>query len=386
MPFAAALSEHPITASAVGEVAGEVLEAVGVAPDLALLFVTPPHAGALEDAAAAVRSVLSPSVLVGCAAVSVVGNGREVEEQPGVSLWAGHVGPVEPVQLVTERDLLGDDVTVGGWPAALAFDPVALLLVADPFSFPPDAFFTALEERHPGLPVIGGMASAARGPGGNRLALDGEVVTDGAVGAFLGPGVEVETVVSQGCRPIGQPFVVTRGERNVVHELAGRPAFERLVEIASHDLTQEEVALINAGQLHVGRVIDEHKVDFESGDFLVRNVIGGDQATGAIAVNDLVEMGATLQFHLRDARTADEELRHLVGGRRADAALLFTCNGRGTHLFQVPDHDASVLADALERRPVAGFFAAGEFGPVGGRNFVHGFTASIALLRARRPR
>lgn len=358
---AAAISEHPVTATAVGEVAGEVLEGLGgAAPDLALLFVTPPHAGALEDAAAVVRTVLSPRVLLGCAAVSVAGPGREVEEQPGVSLWAGVVGPVAPV-------LLGLDLS--GWDPP--FDPAAVVLIGDPFTFPADDFLSMVEP----VPVVGGMASAAYGPGGNRLALDDRVVTAGAVGAVLGS--PVRTVVSQGCRPIGSPFVVTKAERNVVYELGGRPAVERLLRMG---LDEDDVRLVNKG-LHLGLVVDEHKAEFERGDFLVRSVIGADRENGAIAVGELVEVGTTVQYHVRDATTADEELHRLVvGAAPAEAALLFTCNGRGARLFGVPDHDAAVLDELLDGAPVAGFFAAGEFGPVGGRNFVHGFTASVALF------
>lgn len=370
--FAAALSEHPVTASAVGEVTGHVLEALGEAPDLAILFLTPPHAGALEDAAAAVRTLLSPRTLIGCAAESVLANEREVEEQPAVTLWAGRVGATHPV-------LLLDD----GPPPDPPFEPSALLLVADPFSFQAPRFFDALQERWPGLPVIGGNASAARGPGGNRLAVDGMVVTSGAVGVFLGPGVEVIPVTSQGCRPIGDPLTITRADRNIVQELAGRPALERLVEMAQ-TLPERDVDLINAGRLHLGRVIDEHKADFDSGDFLTMNVLGADQEAGAIAVGSLVDVGTTVQFQLRDAVSADEDLRSLLSGRQADGALVFTCNGRGTRLFGEEDHDAQVVSDALGSVPVAGFFAAGEFGPVGGHNFVHGFTASVALLRTTR--
>ena len=380
MPFAAALSQHPITAQAVGETVGQVLEKLGPAPDLALLFVTPPHAGALEDAGAAVTTALGPRTLLGCAAVSVVGTGREVEEEPAVSLWAGRFGPVAPVRLDVHH--LGPTMDIVGWPDGLSFEPQALVLVADPFSFPMEAFYEELDRRYGRLPVIGGNASAARGPGGNRLVLGGRGFSSGAVGAFIGPGVDVETVVSQGCRPIGQPYVVTRAEGNVVHELAGEPALERLIHMANTGMSEKDVALINRG-LHVGQVIDEHKLDFERGDFLVRNVVGADQEGGAIAVNDVVEVGTTVQFHVRDAATADEDLRHMLGTRKADGALLFTCNGRGVRLFGTPDHDASVMDDSVGA-PTGGFFAAGEFGPIGGRNFVHGFTASVALLRERR--
>ena len=378
-PFAAALSEHPVTAHAVGEVTGQVLEAVGEEPDLVTLFVTPPHAGALEDAAAAVRSLLRPRALVGCAAVSVVGDAREVEEAPAVTLWAGRTGPVASVRLGVARG--GDQAEIVGWPADPGFEPQALLLLADPFSFPVEALMSGLAERYPGLPVVGGNASAARGPGGNRLALDGHVFTDGAVGVLLGPGVEVATVVSQGCRPIGNPYVVTRSERNVVYELGGQPAYERLMDMARQGMSEDDIRLINQG-LHLGVVIDEHKTEFGPGDFLVRNVMGADPDNGAIAVNDVVDVGTTVQYHVRDAGTADEDLRHLLQGRSADAALVFTCNGRGIRLFGQPDHDARVIDDALDGAPAAGIFAAGEFGPVGGRNFVHGFTASVALFRS----
>lgn len=377
MPFTAALSEHPVPATAVGEVAGQVLEALGPAPDLALVFVTPPHAGALEDIAAALADVLRPEVLLGCAAISVVGTGREVEQDAAVSLWAGRFGPVEPLRLTAGRGIHGFDFE--GWPHELPFEPSALLLLADPYTFPVEAFYEELSARHPGLPVIGGNASAAIRPGGNRLALDRKVHTSGAVGALLGPGVEVATVVSQGCRPIGRPYIVTRAEGNYVYELAGSPALGRLVQMTTEGMPEEDIDLIDQG-LHLGQVIDESKLDFERGDFLVRNVLGADEANGAVAVNDVVPVGATVQFHVRDAASADDDLRQLLAGRRADGALLFTCNGRGRHLFGTPDHDAGVLEERVGV-PTAGFFAAGEFGPVGGRNFVHGFTASIALFR-----
>jgi small ligand-binding sensory domain FIST len=369
--FAAALSEHPVTAHAVGEVAGHLLDAVGEAPDLVTVFVTPPHAGALEDVAAALDAILQPRTLLGCAAVSVVGEAREVEETPAVVAWAGRTGPVTPVRLDTALDALPEP----------GMEPGALLLLADPFSFDVDAFFPRLAADRPGLPVIGGNASAARGPGGNRLVLNGQVFTDGAVGALLGPSVEVRSVVSQGCRPIGQPYVVTRSERNAVYELGGQPAYQRLVDLANTSLDDEELGLINRG-LHMGLVIDEHKAEFGRGDFLVRNVIGADADHGVIALNDIVDVGTTVQYHVRDAVTADEDLREMLAGRDAEATLVFTCNGRGIGLFGLPHHDAAVVAEALDDPATAGFFAAGEFGPVGGRNFMHGFTVSVALFRS----
>jgi small ligand-binding sensory domain FIST len=378
-PFAAALSEHPDAAIATGDVVGRVLEALGdpdTPPDLAMVFVTPTHAGAMEEIVATINATLRPVALLGCAAVSVVGGEREVERGPGISLWAGRTGPVTPFHLSVAR--APDGLTFTGWPEEMPDDASALLLIPDPFTFPTDDLLRRMQEDRPGLPVVGGMASAARAPGGNRLVIGDRVVRDGAVGAFLGPQVEVATVVSQGCRPVGSPFVVTRAEHNIVYELAGRPAVERLQEVAAA-LPEDDRELL-ADLVQIGRVIDENKLDFGPGDFLVRTVVGADPNSGALRVGDIVEVGSTAQFQVRDPDSADQELRRLVDGRSAQAALVFTCNGRGTNLFPEPHHDAMIVSESLGGPPVAGMFCAGELGPIGGRNFMHGFTASVVLL------
>lgn len=380
VPFAAAISEHPLPTHAVGEVVGDILEAVGERPSLALLFVSAAHTGAIEDIAGAVGSLLRPDRLLGATSGTVVGEGREVEDGPAISLWAGTGLSTQPFRLTTE--VHGGGHAIAGFPGAeeVDDDASAVLLLGDPFSFPTEQFLEGVREQVGlTLPIIGGMASAARGPGGNRLVLDDAVVDDGAVGVVVG-GADIEAVVSQGCRPIGDPMVVTRGERQIIYELAGRPALERVEQLVAA-LPPDDLDLAREG-LHVGRVIDEHRVDYSRGDFLVRNVIGGDRDAGAVAVGDEVEIGATVQFQVRDASSADEDLRLLLAGREADGALVFTCNGRGSNLFGAPDHDASAVRD-LTGAPAAGMSCAGELGPVGGRNFLHGFTASIALFRQR---
>ena len=376
MPFAAALSEHPLATHAVGETVGQILDELGPAPDLAVLFVTAPQAGALEDIASSVRRLLNPRVLIGATAVSVIGGSQEIEEKPAIVLWAARFGvDITPVRL---EAIPSPDGTIVAGGNSLNSGDGTLLLLNDPFSFPADEILDHLAEIAPGIAVIGGMASAARGPGGNILVLDDELFRDGAVGVHLPPAISVEAVVSQGCRPVGQPLVVTRSERNVVYELAGRPAVERLNEVVERLSEQDRRLLANG--LHIGRVIDEHRVEYGRGDFLIRGVIGADRAIGAIAVGDQMEVGATVQFQVRDAVSADEDLRAMLDGRSADGALVFTCNGRGSHLFGVAGHDAEVVSE-LTGAPVGGMFCAGEVGPVGGRNFVHGFTASVALFR-----
>jgi small ligand-binding sensory domain FIST len=377
MGFAAGLSEHPLPTQATGEVIGQVLDALGPAaepPDLALLFVTAPHVGAVEDIAAAVRATLHPRTLLGCTAESVVSGAREVEQRPAVALWAGHTGPVTPFHARVAPT--PDGSAVVGWPELDAAS--AVLVLADPFTFPAEEVMRSLADDRPGLPIVGGLASAAVAPGGNRLVVDGHVVTDGAVGAVLGADVDVTALVSQGCRPVGEPFVITKAEGNIVYELGGRPALERLQDVA-RGLDEEDRQLLSNG-VHLGRVIDESKTTFGPGDFLVRNVLGGDPRNGAIAVGDVVEVGSTAQFQVRDAASADEELHRILGERVADGALLFTCNGRGTRLFGRADHDAEIVAEHVPRAAVAGMFCAGELGPVGRKNFLHGFTASVVLF------
>jgi small ligand-binding sensory domain FIST len=385
MTFASALSEHPDPAEATGEVIGAVLEQLGTEPDVAAVFASPQHRDTFGDMAAAISRMLRPGVLVGTTAVAVLGGSREVEDAPAIGLWAGRLAArPRPVRLQATRTASG--IALQGLSAS-TFEPGdALLLLADPFSLPVDAIIDALAELEMpeasgtlSVPVVGGMASAANPPGGNRLVLDDEVMSSGGVGVVLPGGVATRTVVSQGCRPIGDPMIVTRAEGNLVMEIAGRPALDRLDDLV-RAADADERSLLASG-LQIGIAIDEHRATFERGDFLIRGVVGADRLQRALAVGDRVEVGTTVQFQVRDAVAADEDLRAMLADATGDAALVFTCNGRGQRLFGEPDHDARVVHDTLGSPALAGMFCAGEFGPVGGRSFVHGFTASVLVFR-----
>ena len=348
----------------------------GLEASLAVVFASPQHFGAAEAVLDAVHEAASPQALVGCIAEAVVGDGREIEDEPAITVWVANL-PAAPETFHLSFEPMTGGGTFTGWPEGRG---EAYLLLADPFTFPADPFLRALDERTPGSVIMGGMASGGSGPGGTVLFRDGEVVNDGAVGCRL--PVAVVPLVSQGCRPVGQAYTVTKAEGNVIHELAGAPALDRIRETYAALATPDRELM--ATGLQLGRVIDEYRPEYGQGDFLIRAVMGGDPATGALAVGDRIEVGETVQFHVRDASSADEDLRamlerHLPG--RPAGALLFTCNGRGSRLFSTPDHDASLVAERLGV-PTAGFFAAGEIGPVGGRNFLHGFTASLAVFTA----
>jgi small ligand-binding sensory domain FIST len=382
--YAAAMSEHPVAAQAVGEIAGQILEALDGEPATAMfVFVSPHFAGATEDVVGVLRAVLAPGALVGATHAAIVGGGREVEGTPAISVWAAGGGleaRVVHLDVVPGEHGAADLV---GWPmpgdaADVPAEGSTLLLLADPFTFPVDGVLRVLGAARPDVQVIGGMASAAAGPGGNRLVADAQVLDRGAVGLLLGPDAGVDAVVAQGCRPVGQPYVVTAVDGNHVVALGGRPALERLQELADSMSEEDRDHLLRG--LHVGLVVDEQRAEFTQGDFLVRNVLGAREADGALAVGATVEVGQTLQFQIRDARAADLDLRAALAGHTAAGSLLFTCTGRGQRLFGRPDHDAGVVRDAFGAIPVAGGFCAGELGPVAGHNHVHGFTASLALF------
>jgi small ligand-binding sensory domain FIST len=387
MPFAAALSTLPESEPALEEAYHMASAQVDGKADLALLFLSPHHASAAEVLAAKATSQFGSACLVGCTGESIVGNDREIEQGPALSLWLARWDKpvrVEAFHLTLEETSEGYSLL--GMPDGLEEADAAhsvVVLLGDPFSFPADDFLQQLNEFRPGLRVVGGMASGARSPRQNRLLLNGKAHDAGAVGVLL-HGASVRSVVSQGCRPIGKHFVITKARENLIQELGGKPPMEQLQQLFQ-ELNPAEQQLFRQG-LHIGRVINEYQADFQRGDFLVRNVMGIERESGAVAITDRVRVGQTVQFHVRDAQTADEDLRALLQldaqatTGTARGALLFTCNGRGTRLFPQPNHDASAVRAEVGQVPLAGFFAQGELGPIGGQNFIHGFTASVVLF------
>jgi small ligand-binding sensory domain FIST len=350
----------------------------GAPCDVALVF-----AGArnLEHAAEGMEAVserLRSGAVLGCAAQGVLGAGREIEDG-GVAVWAASLPDAEVEPFHLEAVLSGESVALAGLPELGGAD--AALMLADPYTFPVDPLLEHLAEEQPGLPVVGGIASAGPGPAA-LLSAEG-AAGGGAVGVVL-RGADVRACVSQGARPVGPEMTVTEGEDNVIRELASRPALERIKE-AVVELDPEEQALA-AGGLLLGVVVDPNKPDYERGDFLIRGIAGADEEMGSITVGTHVRVGQAVRLQVRDAGSAHEDLEHALDrqlaalSRPPAGALLFTCNGRGSRMFRTPDHDARAVADAFGGAPTGGFFCAGEIGPVGPRSFVHGFTATLAVF------
>ncbi len=361
--------------------ASEAAAGLGGECDLAILFAGAPHLAHARPILTTVHERLAPRSLIGCGAGGVLGAGRELESGPGAVVWGLRAPGAAIATHHLEAEPGDEGIAVSGLP-----DPEALgdgvIVLADPYTFSAEALLGSLNSARPGMPVLGGLASAAAA-GSAALFRDGDVLGGGAVAASI-EGIEMLPCVSQGATPVGPEMTITAARGNLISELASKPAIERLRE-AIGELDPSDQSLVAQG-LMLGIVIDENQPAYERGDFLVRPILGADPQSGSVALGERVRVGQTVRMHVRDSATADEDLRQALrtqaqalGADGAAGALLFTCNGRGSHMFETPDHDALALEDALDA-PAGGFFCAGEIGPVGGRNFLHGFTATIAVF------
>ena len=384
LQFATAVSRKTDTEAATRDLADAILMQVGTAPiDLAFVFFSSHHAAKTSMISAMLQKDLRAKVCLGCSGEGVIAGAEEIEAAAAMTIWVACLPGVTVIPLQLSVSQLQDQIRMPGWPEP-GLEASTFLLLADPFSTPMQEVLSLMTDRYPQGKVVGGLAGGGRDAGENRLLLNDQVFDGGVVGVQLTGPIAVRTVTSQGCRPIGERFVVTRAEGNLIHELGGVSALKRLQDVFESLGGAQRRDAHRA--LHLGIVIDEHKSHFERGDFLVRNLIGADQQAGAVAIGDVVQEGQTVQFHLRDAKSASDDLHFLLAADRAKhqnpplGALLFSCCGRGEGLFGQPHHDSGVVQERLGSLPTAGFFAQGEIGQVGGRNFLHGYTASVVIF------
>ncbi|MGA2138731.1 MAG: FIST N-terminal domain-containing protein [Verrucomicrobiia bacterium] len=389
MRFASALTTKTEWAEAVEDLGRQVAAQLGAAKtELAVLFAHPKYVSHIDRIIEATQQAVGARHLIGCTGAGIIGTDQEVEEKPALSLLVGELPGVEvfPFHL-TEKDL-EESTGPAFWHFQLELEPGAapqFVVLVDPFTTRAMQLIDALVEAYPQSPMVGGLASGAQQAGENRLFVDRQVYDEGAIGVGLTGKIALRTVVSQGCRPIGEPFTVTRADKNIVFELAGRPPMKILQEMLPQLPTRDRDLARSA--LFLGRVVNEYQEEFSRGDFLIRNLIGSDPQSGALAVGDLMRTGQTVQFQVRDAETADEDLRHLLAKERSElgrqqprGALLFSCLGRGERMYGTVNHDIKAVQESLGPVPTAGFFCNGEIGPVGQRTFIHGFTSVVGLF------
>lgn len=393
MRWASVISERAGLESAIDEATHRLVAALGGRePDLVLAFIGGHPPAALRQQARRVSLRLPQAVVLGCGAGGVIGGGDEVEGRPAVSLTGALLPGVEltpfsasPAELDPAR--LGPEA----WQQRLGIGPEhqpAFLLLPDAATCDVDRLITSLDAAFPGSPKVGGLPSGARPPERNTLLVEDELAEAGVVGVAMVGDLALDTVVAQGARALGRPMTVTRAERHLLHELDGEPAVGVLDRFFA-ELPAEDRARFGRGPL-IGIALDPTRKGPRPGDFLMRDLLGVDRARKVVGVGASLREGQIVQFHLRDPAAASEELHELLGrwrwehpGEVPAAALLFSCLGRGAGFYGVPDHDSRVIRAVLGDVPVGGFFCAGEIGPVHTRTFLHGYTSSLALIRAR---
>lgn len=393
MIWTSSLSENPILTEAISE-CSEAIKATaeGQALDLVITFVSPHHEESYDAVAGLLAESLAAKHVFGCSGGGVIGNGFEIEQRPGVSITAAVLPEVNINPFHLQADRLPDlDAGPDKWETLMKVeagqDPHFVML-ADPYSFPVQDLLMGMDYAYPRATKIGGLASGASRQGGNALFLDGEVLRTGAIGLALDGNITVDTVVAQGCRPIGSPMRISKSDRNMLLELEGQTPMEVLRNMLQI-LSERDQELIRHS-LFLGVVTDELIENPAQGDFLVRNVVGMDQSTGGLAIGEMLKEGQLVQFHLRDAETSTDDLQAVLT-RYADehrendipGALLFSCLGRGQYLYGKANHDTDMFRDKLGDVPLGGFFCNGEIGPVSGTTFLHGYTSSFGLFRPK---
>ena len=393
MKWASGISEQTSLAGAVAECTAQVRQQLGEAsPDLAVVFASSHYQQEFEAMPALVKEGLGQVLVLGCSGGGIIGNGQEVEQQAAVSITAANLPDVELVDFHLEGEKLPDlDAGPNSWEELVRVTPdqePQFVLLGDPLTFPAQNLLLGLDFAFPNSAKIGGLASSSQGQQGNALFLGDQVHSSGAVGVALHGNIAVDTVVAQGCRPIGQPMRITESRRNLLVGLADQSPVAVLRDLF-RDLSERDRGLMRHS-LFLGVVMDEFIDEPRQGDFLIRNVMGMDERNGMLAIGETLKEGQLVQFHLRDAETSAEDLTAVLeryaGDNRENqpqGALLFSCLGRGQSLYGRPHHDSELFRDKLGPVPLGGFFCNGEIGPVSGTTFLHGYTSSFGIFRSK---
>ncbi|MBI1849050.1 MAG: FIST C-terminal domain-containing protein [Planctomycetes bacterium] len=387
--FSARSSGNSDIEAALDEVLADATSLPGK-PDVAFVFLSPHFFPSATHVIGEISERTGARHVLGCGGGGIIADRREMEDCPALSLLLARLPGAKICPFHVDDDDIGDGQATERFVEKIGVDPAddaGFVVLPDPFSVEIVRLIEQFNHAYPGAVLCGGLASGAQMPGGNVLLLDGAVHTSGVVGLSFAGSVRLRAVVSQGCRPVGRRFIVTRAEQNVIHELSGKPAIDGVRDVLQGLQGKDRQLAEHA--LFVGRVMREQKTEFHRGDFLIRNLMGIDRRTGAIAVGDHVRRGMTVQFQVRDGETAGEDLHEnlqhykVAQAGQPRGALLFSCLGRGEGMYGEPNRDVRSVDEVLGEVPKAGFFCNGEIGPIDGSNYVHGFTLSSCFFEER---
>ena len=389
MKWASAISESEKVEEAVSECAESIKSIVGNSPDLLFVFPSFNFSGQFKDISNALSKHFENSVIMGCSGNGVIGAGREVEHTPGFAMCAAELPEVEITPFhISDSDLPDGDDPPNKWENVLGVSRESrpnFVLLADPFSVRGENLLMGMDYAYPDCKIVGGLASGGTQPGSNALYLNNITYDHGIAGVALSGNIEINTIVAQGCKPIGSLSRITKCERNILQELDGRSPFDILGE-TYNDLNEADQKLFQ-NSLFLGVVMDPFESSPGIGDFLIRNIVGANPDAGQLAVGQMLREGQLVQFHLRDAQTSTENLSNMLDEYQSTSfgpetgALMFSCLGRGKYLYEEPDHDTDLFREKIGDLPLTGFFCNGEIGPVSGSTFLHGYTSSFGIFK-----
>ena len=389
MKWASAISESENVEEAVSECAESIKSIVGNSPDLVFVFPSFNFSGQFKDISNALSKHFENSVIMGCSGNGVIGAGREVEHTPGFAMCAAELPEVEITPFhISDSDLPDGDDPPNKWENVLGVSRESrpnFVLLADPFSVRGENLLMGMDYAYPDCKIVGGLASGGTQPGSNALYLNNITYDHGIAGVALSGNIEINTIVAQGCKPIGSLSRITKCERNILQELDGRSPFDILGE-TYNDLNEADQKLFQ-NSLFLGVVMDPFESSPGIGDFLIRNIVGANPDAGQLAVGQMLREGQLVQFHLRDAQTSTENLSNMLDEYQSTpfgpetGALMFSCLGRGKYLYEEPDHDTDLFREKIGNLPLTGFFCNGEIGPVSGSTFLHGYTSSFGIFK-----
>ncbi len=391
MKWASHLSTQETIEACVEEAAAGVTEQLaGREADLTLAFVSPHFRTQYRAIPQLLKDRMPTGLLLGCSGGGVIGGGKEIEQKPAFSLTAAHLPGVDLQAIRSDTlDLPDPDTAPSVWREWLGVDAAKnpnFILLADPFSFRGEEFLSGMDFAYAESPKVGGLASGAQAQGGNAMYLGDKIYNQGLVGVALSGNIHLDTIVAQGCRPIGKPMSITQCDQTLLQGVDGKPPLALLEEMVD-SLNEYDRKLLRTS-LFLGIEMDPLKDDPGQGDFLIRNLMGVDRESGALSIGALLREGQLVQFHLRDKVMSSEDLKVMLsryqskdGWREAKGALLFSCLGRGEYLYGQPNHDSDMFRTKIGNIPLGGFFCNGEIGPVGKTTFLHGYTSSFGIFR-----
>ena len=391
MHWCSSVSNSPSLDLAIEDVTREISKKLGNnKPDLGLVFISSHHSSSYEEITEKIKEKINCEFILGCSGSGVIGEGKEFEYLPGVSLTVASLPNVTLKPFHFTQDILPNpDESPDAWKETvdvLDDDPKTIILFPDPFSIRTEYVLDGLDFAFPNTKIIGALASGGNKPGDNALFVNGETYSKGCSGVVISGDFELDILVAQSCRPIGEPMIVTQSNNNVINELDSDLPIVAIKKLYD-ELPEDEKGIMN-NALQIGILMDRLGDIDDEITYMIRNISSIDKDTGSITIGESITDGQVGQFHLRDSGAAQEELKKMLTEYKINddqiikSTLMFSSVGRGKYLLGESHHDINLYKNIIDNNsPITGFFSNGEISPIGDRTYLHGYTSSFAIFR-----